>query len=60
MLMKGANYMAHEDYVQRKQAEDRQRYNLICEYIAQGKTISVADQRFYNFYRICVLKKGEK
>lgn len=52
--------MAHEDYVQRKQAEELQRYNLICEYIAQGKTISVADQRFYNFYRIRVLKKGEK
>ena len=52
--------MAHEDHVQRKQAEERQRYNLICEYMAQGKTISVADLRFYNFYRICVLKKGEK
>ena len=51
--------MEHEDYVQRKKDEERQRYDLICEYIAQGKTISVADRRFYDFYRICVMKKSE-
>jgi len=49
-----------DDYMERKRAEERQRYDLICKYIEEGKDVSVADRRFAMFYRTCVLKKGEK
>lgn len=52
--------MARDNYADRKREEDRQRYELISQYIADGKSVSVADMRFYNFYRICVLPKGTK
>jgi len=47
-----------DDYIEKKREQDRKRYEIIREYIQQGKDVSVADKRFYAFYCTCVIPKG--
>lgn len=47
-------------YQERRDEEQRQRYELIQEYIRDGKQLSVADVRFARLYEFAHGKGGAK
>lgn len=47
------------DYMERREAELKDRYELIRAYLAQGKAVSVQDMRFARLYEFTHGKKKE-